>query len=98
MPAVKTAADGSSFGYVGLSPKSQPWPEHLLLELQYGPLEAIAVAADKSWQLVVLSFKMIGKLLTGDLSVKSLSGPISIAQGAGASAVTVSSTFWVFWH
>ena len=29
---------------------------------------------------------MIGKLLTGDVSVKNLSGPISIAQGAGNSA------------
>ena len=29
---------------------------------------------------------MIGKLITGDVSVKNLSGPISIAQGAGSSA------------
>jgi regulator of sigma E protease len=32
---------------------------------------------------VTLSFDMIGKLITGDLSVKNLSGPIAIAQGAG---------------
>lgn len=85
-PAIKTGDDGAQFGYVGLSPKSEPWPEALLLQLQYGPLDAIGVAMDKTWQLVVLSFKMIGKLFTGDLSVKSLSGPISIAQGAGTSA------------
>ena len=35
---------------------------------------------------MVLSFDMIGKLITGDVSVKNLSGPISIAQGAGNSA------------
>jgi regulator of sigma E protease len=35
---------------------------------------------------MTLSVDMIGKLFTGDVSVKSLSGPVSIAQGAGASA------------
>jgi regulator of sigma E protease len=35
---------------------------------------------------MTLSVEMIGKLFTGDVSVKNLSGPISIAQGAGASA------------
>ncbi|OYW90146.1 MAG: zinc metallopeptidase RseP, partial [Alishewanella sp. 32-51-5] len=37
-------------------------------------------------QLTRLSFAMVGKLLTGDVSVKHLSGPISIAQGAGSTA------------
>jgi regulator of sigma E protease len=35
---------------------------------------------------MTLSVDMIGKLFTGDVSVKSLSGPVSIAQGAGMSA------------
>ncbi|MCP3701924.1 MAG: zinc metallopeptidase RseP, partial [Alteromonas sp.] len=35
---------------------------------------------------MTLSIEMIGKLVTGDVSVKNLSGPISIAQGAGSSA------------
>jgi regulator of sigma E protease len=43
-------------------------------------------AVDKTWRLMTLSIEMIGKLVTGDVSVKNLSGPISIAQGAGSSA------------
>ena len=35
---------------------------------------------------MTVTLEMLGKLLTGDLSFKSLSGPISIAQGAGAHA------------
>ena len=43
-------------------------------------------AVDKTWRLMTLSVEMIGKLITGDVSVKNLSGPIAIAQGAGNSA------------
>ncbi len=32
------------------------------------------------------NLEILGKLLTGDLSLNNLSGPISIAKGAGASA------------
>ena len=52
----------------------------------YGLLEAVGKAVDKTWRLMTLSVEMIGKLITGDVSVKNLSGPIAIAQGAGNSA------------
>jgi regulator of sigma E protease len=54
--------------------------------LQYGFVDAFVKGVEKTGQLIVLSIDMIGKLLTGDVSVKNLSGPISIAQGAGSSA------------
>lgn len=73
-------------GYLGVSPKFDPWPEEHQIQLRYGPIDAVSESAVKTWNLVVLSFEMIGKLLTGDLSVKNLSGPIAIAQGAGSSA------------
>lgn len=78
--------DGRSFGYIGVSPYVEPWPESHKLERSYGPLAAMGVAVDSTWNLIVLSVKMIGKLVTGDVSVDNLSGPISIAQGAGNSA------------
>ncbi|MBD1389347.1 sigma E protease regulator RseP [Neiella sp. HB171785] len=81
-----TPGEKSGRGYLGIAPTVEPWPEHYVFELTYGPIEAIGKAVDKTWQLVTLSVSMIGKLITGDVSVKNLSGPISIAQGAGASA------------
>lgn len=73
-------------GYLGVQPISAPYPEEYLFDHKYGPIAAIEQSASKTWNLVVLSFDMIGKLFTGDVSVKNLSGPISIAQGAGNSA------------
>ena len=75
--------NGKVIGYLGLASKSDPYPKEYQFELSYGPIEAFTQSLDKTWQLVTLSFKMIGKLITGDVSVKNLSGPISIAQGAG---------------
>ncbi|MEL4339176.1 sigma E protease regulator RseP [Shewanella xiamenensis] len=85
-PASVKNSDGKDVGVLGVSPAQAQWPENMRLQLEYGPIESFAIAADKTWQLVVVSFKMIGKLFTGDVSVKNLSGPISIAQGAGNSA------------
>jgi len=77
---------GKSIGYLGVVPKSDPYPEEYLINLNYGIFESLNQSVQRSWNLVVLSFNMIGKLITGDVSVKNLSGPISIAQGAGSSA------------
>ncbi|WP_269517604.1 sigma E protease regulator RseP [Alteromonas sp. BMJM2] len=73
-------------GYLGVSPTFESWPQGYVFTHQYGIIEAIGTALDKTWRLMTLSVEMIGKLLTGDVSVKNLSGPISIAQGAGTSA------------
>jgi len=77
---------GVTVGYIGVAPKSDAWPDSLLVELTYGPIEAIKESAQRTWNLTTLTFGMIGKLITGDVSVENLSGPIGIAQGAGNSA------------
>ena len=73
-------------GFLGVSPKADIYPEKYKVNLSYGPIDAISESVNRTWNLVVLSLEMIGKLITGDVSVKNLSGPISIAQGAGSSA------------
>ncbi|MDD1783757.1 sigma E protease regulator RseP [Enterovibrio sp. ZSDZ35] len=76
----------AKIGYAGFSPEVAPWPASYQFTLQYGPLDAIPAAMDKTWQVVVLTAQMIKKLFTGDVAVKNLSGPISIAKGAGMTA------------
>jgi regulator of sigma E protease len=78
--------NGESQGYLGIVPRSEPWPDSYRITRQFGPVGALVEGADKTWRLMVLSVEMIGKLISGDVSVKNLSGPISIAQGAGVSA------------
>ncbi len=67
-------------------PKVIPLPEEYKTVRQYGPFAAIIEATDKTWQLMKLTVNMLGKLITGDVKLNNLSGPISIAQGAGMSA------------
>ncbi|MBV7316252.1 sigma E protease regulator RseP [Shewanella sp. NIFS-20-20] len=85
LPKVKDV-QGKMIGLIGIVPTSEAVPDNMRIEQKYGIVDAVGVALDKTWQLTSVSVKMIGKLLTGDVSVKNLSGPISIAQGAGNSA------------
>jgi len=78
--------NNQKIGYLGVSPKSDTYPEKYRLNVTYGVVDALGESIKRTWDLIVLSFDMIAKLFTGDVSVKNLSGPISIAQGAGNSA------------
>ncbi|NIF58726.1 sigma E protease regulator RseP [Enterobacter sp. Ap-916] len=73
-------------GFAGVVPKIIPLPDEYKTVRQYGPFTAVAEATDKTWQLMKLTVNMLGKLITGDVKLNNLSGPISIAQGAGMSA------------
>lgn len=77
---------GKDEGFAGVVPKVIPLPDEYKTVRQYGPLDAAVEATDKTWQLMKLTVSMLGKLITGDVKLNNLSGPISIAQGAGMSA------------
>ena len=55
-------------------------------ELRYPPPEALWRGAVRTLDMSVLTVKMLGRMLTGDVSVKNISGPINIAQYAGYTA------------
>jgi len=78
--------NGEAEGFAGVVPKVIPLPDEYKTVRQYGPFSAIVQATDKTWQLMKLTVNMLGKLITGDVKLNNLSGPISIAQGAGMSA------------
>ena len=48
--------------------------------------ESVELAVNRTWELTVLTFKVLGGLLTGEVSIKTLGGPIAIAQFAGQAA------------
>ncbi|MEH0834742.1 sigma E protease regulator RseP [Pectobacterium cacticida] len=85
-PASKSDGNGSVVGLAGVMPSVTPLPEEFRTVRQYGPFGAIYQATDKTWQLMRLTVSMLGKLVVGDVKLNNLSGPISIAQGAGMSA------------
>jgi regulator of sigma E protease len=85
-PSLVITEDGFSQGVLGVQPKVSDWPEGVLYSQRYNALDALGAGLAQTWQLTRLSFRMIAKLISGDVSVKHLSGPISIAQGAGTTA------------
>ena len=64
----------------------QPWPEHMLREYHYGPVAALVAATRRTGELMAFTLDAIKKMLTGFISSKNLSGPITIAQVAVDSA------------
>lgn len=73
-------------GYLGAGVKSPDWPPSMVREVSFGPVAAIGEGAKRTWTMSVLTFESLKKMLFGELSVKNLSGPITIAKVAGASA------------
>ncbi|MCD7040641.1 MULTISPECIES: sigma E protease regulator RseP [Pseudomonas fluorescens group] len=73
-------------GYLGAGVKGVDWPPSMVREISFGPLAAIGEGAKRTWTMSVLTLESLKKMLFGELSVKNLSGPITIAKVAGASA------------
>lgn len=73
-------------GLAGLMPVIKPFPKEYLTEIKYGPIDAVSQAIKKTADVTSLTIDVVGKLITGKVSVQNLSGPISIAKGAGDSA------------
>ncbi len=79
--------DDENIGRIGVRPaiNNDLYDSYYALE-QYSIHLAILRAFHKTWEMSVLTLKVLAKMITGDASVKNLSGPISIAKYAGQSA------------
>jgi len=61
-----------------------------------GPLEAGVSGVAKTWEMSSLTVQMLWRILTGQVSAKNISGPISIAEFAGISAYLGVTAFLAF--
>jgi regulator of sigma E protease len=84
-PQARVDEQGIALGFLGVAPVVEPWPPGYVETRHYGPLDSIVRGTTETWRLITLSFDMIGNLITGQVSVKNLSGPVGIAVGAGTS-------------
>lgn len=87
IPDTKPIGKDKSVGFAGIAPKILPLPDEYKTIRQYGPFPALYQASEKTWQLTHLTISILGKLITGDVKLNTVGGPLSIAQGAGASAL-----------
>ena len=95
-PARQQAETGETYGYIGAGVTPVSWPETMLRDVRYSPLEAIPAALAKSQQMISLTLESIWKMINGLISVKNLSGPITIAKVAGDSAASGLESFLNF--
>lgn len=56
-----------------------------MVEVRWGPWDGLTMAVQRTWDMSSLTLSMMGKMLTGQASLKNISGPITIADYAGQS-------------
>jgi len=81
-------AFGRIGAYVGAPPE--------FVTVRYGPLDGLWQGAVRTWEVSVLTLKMMWKMVTGQASLKNLSGPLTIADYAGKSASLGWSSYLIF--
>jgi regulator of sigma E protease len=74
--------------YVGAAPE--------LVTVRYGPLEGLWKGVERTWEVSVLTLRMMGRMVIGEASLKNLSGPLTIADYAGKSASMGLTQYLVF--
>jgi regulator of sigma E protease len=57
-----------------------------MVTVQRGVWEGLHLGVQRTWELSVLTLKMLGRMLVGEASLRNLSGPLTIADYAGQSA------------
>lgn len=57
-----------------------------MVTVKAGPLDAVAKGAQRTWETSAMTVKMIGKMIVGEVSLKNVTGPITIADVAGQTA------------
>jgi regulator of sigma E protease len=88
----RDAQTGEEVGRIGAALSAQA-PS---VDVRYGPLESVRLGAYRTWDIAVYSLRMFGRMVTGEASLKNLSGPVTIADYAGKSARLGPSAFLSF--
>jgi regulator of sigma E protease len=94
----KVVEQGRSIGRLGITVTEGPrsYPPGLIETHRSGPIDAIGVGVAKTWEMSALTVQMLWRIVTGQVSAKNISGPISIAEFAGISAYLGLTAFLAF--
>lgn len=78
---------GNRFGRIGVAPRDAgPSRDDLMVSVSYDLFTSLGKALEETWDKSTFSLVMMGKMLTGEVSWRNLSGPVTIADYAGQSA------------
>jgi len=84
-PASRETDSGEWVGYMGAAVQPVQMPDDKLRIMTYSPLAALGQGLEKTWQMTTFTLDALKKMVVGLISIKNLSGPITIAKVAGAS-------------
>ena len=83
----RTESDGKVIGHFGAAVEV---PKHLWHDLEtvqrYGVLAAVPASLRRTWLMSELTLQLGYRVVTGDVSVRNIGGPIQTAEAAGFSA------------
>ena len=77
-------------------PQGITYPANMLLHTDLGPGAALARAGGEAWNMTMLQARLFWRMVLGHVSLKNLSGPLSIAEFAGDSAEAGVASFMSF--
>lgn len=83
VPDVREDRRGARLGFINARADE---PEDMRVVVRHGPLDAMGAALEKTWDISLLTLRMLGRMLVGKASLDNLSGPLTIAQFAGQAA------------
>jgi regulator of sigma E protease len=84
-------------GRIGAAPRvDRAALAEIIVDVRFGPGESLLKALHKTWDTSIFSLRMLGKMIVGDISLKNLSGPITIADYAGQSAQSGVASYLLF--
>ena len=72
------------------------YPDSMLHHQSLGPLQALGAGVAEAWNMTALQARMFWRMLRGQVSLKNLSGPLTIAEYAGESAAAGTGAFLGF--
>jgi regulator of sigma E protease len=76
---IAEVVDGKSIGRIQIKPGISPE----MTTIHANPIAAIVKGVEKTWDMSVMTLTMIGRMITGEASLKNISGPLTIAEFAG---------------
>ncbi len=78
---------GRTIGRIGVAVADADIRRDLMfVTVRYDSLDALGKGLRQTWDTSALSLSVMGRMIIGEVSVKNLSGPVTIADFAGQSA------------
>ena len=77
---------GKRVGRIGIGVAPIEWPQSMRFQQQLGVFDGLVAGGQQTLEMAALTLSFLGRMVQGLVSIEHLSGPISIAKIAGASA------------